>query len=300
MATAPAAVPAANPGTTTGNPQPPASTHGEHKPSVRSDLWAPLHRHHFLLRRLHSLTGIMPVGVFVIFHLFTNMQMAIAQVTGQLHYFQDEVDFIHSLPALLFLEIFGLWLPIAFHAGLGIVYMWGGKSNSMSYRYGGNLRYTLQRWTAWIALFFIFFHVASLRWGWTFWIFEYPWGARAEGTEFAALAGVDSYPLAHATTAMALQTGPLGGLFMVLAYLIGTLAVVYHWSNGLWTAAITWGLTLTQTAMKRWGLICLGMGIALTLFSIAAIWGAWTYEVTPEDERMLRYYVESMEAGGGH
>ena len=36
-----------------------------------------LERHHFLLRRLHSLSGIIPVGLFVVMHLFTNFQLAV-------------------------------------------------------------------------------------------------------------------------------------------------------------------------------------------------------------------------------
>ena len=264
-------------------PGPPPANHDE----PTSALGAFYDRNYFLLRRLHSLTGIMPVGVFVIFHLFTNMQMALATWLGNVKYFQEEVDFIHSLPALLFLELFGLWLPIAFHAGLGIVYMMKGKHNSHTYRYGGNVRYSLQRWTAWISLVFIFFHVATLRWGWTFGVMDYPFIA----------AGVDEYPLAHATTAMALQSGPLNGWIMTLFYLVGSLAVVYHWSNGLWTAAITWGLTLTQKAMTRWGVVCLVMGVVLSLFSISAVWGARVYEVTQEDVDALKAYAESLNAG---
>ena len=225
--------------------------------------------------------------MFVVFHLFTNMQMALATALGQIHFFQEEVNFIHSLPALLFLEIFGLWLPIAFHAGLGIIYMTQGQQNSFTYRYGGNIRYTLQRWTAWISLVFIFFHVATLRWGWTFGVMDHP---------FIAV-GVDEYPLAHVTTALALQSGPLDGWLMVLFYLVGALAVVYHWSNGLWTAAITWGLTLTRQAMARWGWVCLGMGVVLTIFTIASIWGARAYEVTPGDLEALEAYARSLEEG---
>jgi len=114
-------------------------------------------KYHFLLRRLHSLSGIIPVGVFVIFHLFTNAQLTIGD-------FQHEVEFIHALPALLMIEIV-LWLSIGFHAGLGIVYTvkgakWGGE------RYEGNWRYILQRVTGILALVFIFFHIATLRWRW--------------------------------------------------------------------------------------------------------------------------------------
>jgi succinate dehydrogenase / fumarate reductase cytochrome b subunit len=247
----------------------------------------PLDRHHFLLRRLHSLTGVIPVGAFVCVHLFTNFQMVFASITGEAHYFQDEVNFIHGLPALLFIEIFGLWLPIAFHAILGVVYIFSGKNNSMSYRYGDNVRYTWQRITAWIALIFIFYHVATLRWGWTFgWDAPVFWAT-----------GLDEYPLAHATTAMALQHGILDGWLTTLFYLVGALAVVYHWSNGLWTAAITWGLTITPSSQKKWGYVCAGMGIVLAIFTIGAIWSARTFEVTPEHLQAIEAAVRQIEAG---
>lgn len=240
-----------------------------------------LDRHHFVLRRLHSLTGIMPVGVFVIFHLFTNFQMVFGT-------FQHEVNWIHSLPALLFLEIFGLWLPIGFHAALGVVYIFTGKRNSMTYRYGDNARYTLQRWTAWISLVFIFFHVASMRWGWTFGLFDAPF----------IVTGLEDQELAHASTAMALQTGPLDGWLVTLAYIIGVYAVIYHWSNGLWTAAITWGLTLTVGSMRRWGYVCLAMGIVLSIFAAGAIYTARTFEVTQQHRDAIVAYVAQMNQQG--
>ncbi|MEM7682552.1 MAG: hypothetical protein AAF288_11400 [Planctomycetota bacterium] len=249
-------------------------------------------KNHFLLRRLHSLTGIMPVGVFVIFHLFTNMQMALAELLGDPHYFQEEVDFIHALPALIFLEVFGLWLPIAFHAALGTIYLFSGKTNSFSYQFGGNIRYTLQRWSAWLALVFIFFHVATLRWGWTFGVMEFPFIGRAEGPNALKAFGEESVPLAHATTAISLQTSWAVAAF----YLVGALAVVYHWSNGLWTAAITWGLTTTEKAMQRWGLVCLGMGVVLAIFTVASVVGALTYDVSDELPGQIRTYL-NLEAG---
>mgnify|MGYP001953741614 CR=1 FL=1 len=127
----------------------------------------PLAKHHFLLRRLHSLSGILPVGVFVIMHLLTNSQMIWGQATGE-HggsVFQHEVDFIHSLPALEIIEI-TLWLSIGFHAVLGLYYTFTGKQNVKHYAYKDNWRYTLQRITGMIAIFFIFLHIATLRWRW--------------------------------------------------------------------------------------------------------------------------------------
>jgi len=246
----------------------------------------PLEQNHFLLRRLHSLTGIMPVGVFVIFHLFTNMQMLFGT-------FQHEVDFIHNLPALIFLEIFGLWLPIGFHAGLGVIYMLQGKGNSQTYKYGDNLRYSLQRWSAWIALIFIFYHVATLRWGWTlFGLAETPFLTGPEAAQ--AIFGVDEYPVAFSSTAYAMQHGILNGWLTTLFYIVGVAAVVYHWSNGLWTAAITWGVTVTKAAQKRWGYICAGMGVALAIFSAAAIYAARTYPMDDDVRNNVQVYIDLM------
>ncbi len=233
-----------------------------------------IERHHFLLRRLHSLTGIVPVGLFVIMHLFTNFQI----MAGD---FQHEVNFIHSLPALLFVEV-ALWLSIALHAGLGLAYTFTGRSNVSHYRYGDNWRYTLQRITGFTALIFIFLHVATLRWHWTFGgLFETFYVSTEDG-----------YPLATATTARALANN-----WVLLIYVIGALSVIYHWSNGLWTAAITWGLTISTTAMRRWGHVCAVMGVVLTIFTAGALIGARRYELTAEDDRRMQ---QAAVDGGGH
>ncbi|MEX0654910.1 MAG: hypothetical protein WD534_17225 [Phycisphaeraceae bacterium] len=229
-------------------------------------------RHHFLLRRLHSLSGIVPVGVFVIFHLFANAQLA----TGT---YQHEVDWLYgTVPALLIVEI-SLWLAIAFHAGLGLVYTFvGNQPNVARYRYGGNWRYFFQRVTGIIALIFIFLHVATLRWQWDLagWYTPFMVNDEASGT-----------PLAQATVAMALENP-----WVVLLYIVGSLSVIYHWSNGLWTAAITWGLTLSVAAQRRWGYVCAAMGVVLTLFLAAAIYGAVTTEVTEEERQIFQQALD--------
>lgn len=238
----------------------------------------PLDRHHFLLRRLHSLSGIVPVGVFVCFHLFTNFQMVFGT-------FQHEVDFIHSMPALLFVEVFGLWLPIAFHAALGVVYTFTGKGNVKNYSYFDNVRYTLQRVTGILALIFILLHVATLRWGWSFaGVLDTPFYTRQH------LAGGTAVDLAHASTAYAVQHS----VWVFAVYVIGVFSVVYHWSNGLWTAAISWGLTLSPASQKRWGQVCAGMGVVLSIFSAGALYAAMTYDI-PEDVDALMAQLRSGE-----
>lgn len=239
-----------------------------------------LEKHDFLLRRLHSISGVVPVGLFLISHLTTNSSIvwglldtrhkahaaeAVGGTSFQGHAgvmaFQHEVNFIHSIPFLLLIEIFGLWLPIAFHSIYGFYIVKTGKSNVNKYQYGANWRYLLQRISGYIGFLFIFYHVATLRWGWTFLV--------PGGTEWNA-------KFAASTTAMALQGGEeftSMGLLVSLFYLLGVSLLVFHFANGLWTWAITWGLTISRAAQKRWGYVCFGLGAGLMVAGWAAVIG---------------------------
>ncbi len=231
-------------------------------------------KHHFLLRRLHSLSGIVPVGMFVIMHLFTNFQILVGDM-------QHEVEFIHSMPALLAIEV-TLWLSIGFHAALGFYYTFTGRVNNRTYNYGGNWRYTLQRVTGIIALLFIFVHIATLRWGWSF-------GGLISTPFFVHGPAPENVKLVAVSTAIALQHS----LVITLLYIIGVFSVVYHWSNGLWTAAITWGLTVSDQSQKRWGVVCIGLFVALSVFSAGAIYGALVYKVSPAQQAAYDYMKAS-------
>ncbi|MBX3409396.1 MAG: hypothetical protein KF859_05870 [Phycisphaeraceae bacterium] len=228
-------------------------------------------RHHFLLRRLHSLSGVVPIGLFMIVHLTTNSSIVWGAINAEkganalertVATFQKEVYFIHSLPFLIFTEIFVLWLPIAFHSVLGVYYARTGRSNTSRYAYQDNWRYTLQRVSGYIGLLFIFYHVATLRWGWTFLV---PGGTRWE------------YSYAASTLAASLRGSmnemTLAGFAVSLFYFIGVTALVYHFANGLWTAAITWGLTVSARAQKRWGYVCAGLGLGLMLMGWSSVIG---------------------------
>lgn len=228
-------------------------------------------RNYHLLRRLHSLTGVVPVGIFLITHLITNSSIVWGAINTRpdgatalergAYTFQHEVNFIHSLPFLIFIEVFGLWLPIAFHAVLGVYFAMGAQPNTARYGYQSNWRYRLQRISGYVGLVFIFYHVATLRWGWT-WL--------PCSSEFNA-------EHAASTTAMALKGGleavALPGVVVSLFYLLGTTLLAFHLANGLWTAAITWGLTISQKAQQRWACVCTGLGAALVAMSWMAVVG---------------------------
>lgn len=235
-----------------------------------------LERHHFLLRRLQSLTGIVPIGVFLIMHLTTNSTIAWGGVNSRAHgdgwidravaTFQHEVEFINNMPLLLLIEI-TLWLSIALHAILGTLYVFGMSHNVDSYKYGGNLRYVLQRWTGVFGLFFILYHIATLRWGWTFLV--------PGGTKW-------SHEFASSTLAAAMQGSTEGftgmGILVSLGYFLGVTALVFHFANGLWTAGITWGLTISRTAQKRWGYACAAIGAGLMVMAWASVVGFATLD----------------------
>ncbi len=253
--------------------------------SVDAPPASPFARYHFLLRRLHSLSGILPVGLFVCMHLFTNAQMIWGQEEGPDGHsvFQHEVDFIHSMPALLFIEI-ALWASIGFHAVLGFYYTFTGKHNVQHYKYKDNWRYTLQRITGILALIFIFLHIATLRWRWDIFGWFTPFWAHGFATDDGIVG--HKTPMSLPYTAYALQVSWL----VVLFYLIGVMSVVYHWANGLWTAAISWGITTSEAAMKRWGYACAGLFLALTVFFLAAMGGAIRYDLyehTTADQKLV-------------
>jgi len=206
-----------------------------------------LQRHHFLLRRLHSLCGIIPIGVFLCVHLTIN-----ATIVSSPQAFQTAVDGVHLLDKvglLTAVEIVGIFLPIMFHAVLGVQIWWSGQSNVAVHRYGGNIRYTLQRITGIIALAFIIYHLWHVHW------LGKPFGG-----------GVFDPHDAAASAAAALQPALLR-----CAYGIGVLAAVYHLANGIWTFLITWGITVGPIARRRAGWVCLAIGIALGLAGLGSL-----------------------------
>lgn len=199
---------------------------------------------------------------------------------GGVQYFAQEVIWINSqVPHLLLIEV-TLWVSLAFHAALGFYYGLRGRENNVQrYGYQANWRYSLQRWSGYIGFVFILYHVATLRWGWTFLV---PGGTRWE------------FAYAASTLAQSLRGSPTGefeflGLLVSLLYFAGIVLLVFHFANGLWTAAITWGLTVTREAQRRWGYVCAAIGFGLLGAGLAAFGGALA--IDPEQARAVEEHV---------
>jgi succinate dehydrogenase / fumarate reductase cytochrome b subunit len=191
------------------------------------------HLRHFLFRRLHSLTGLM-FGGYLVIHLIINATLAQSPAM-----FQAQVNKIHSLPFVLAIEWAFIYLPIIFHTVYGIWITFAAQPNASHYPYTKNVFYTLQRISAIIIVAFMFFHVLGMKG-----LFGSSLAFRFENNDAAAST------IAHIN---------VNWFVAYFVYPIGVLASTYHLANGFWTAAITWGLTISAGAQRRWGWVCVGI-----------------------------------------
>jgi len=205
-----------------------------------------LARHQFLIYRLFSLSGLVPVGAFLVVHLLTN-----ASVNAGAGVFQSRVDMIHSIGESLLpiVEWLFIFLPMLFHATVGFVIIANGLPNVGSYPYVGNVRYTLQRATGMIAFVFIIGHIVHLHW----------MGKPLGGGQFDPHA---------ATSSAAIAIHPV---LASILYAIGVLCAVFHFANGLWTLGITWGIWTSPAAMRRANAVSVAVGVLLAAAGLGAI-----------------------------
>ncbi|HVY46445.1 MAG TPA: succinate dehydrogenase cytochrome b558 subunit [Minicystis sp.] len=202
----------------------------------------------FLWRKLHSLSGVVPVGAFMIFHLWENA----TALQGQ-ERFDEAVSGINHLPYLPFLEWGLILLPLAFHAVYGVWIALHGKPNVGRYTYSRNWMYTLQRVTGLLAFAFIGYH-----------LWEY-WGHKLAGT----LAPEQFYP----ELCKNMSSTTAGVPIVALIYIVGISACVFHLANGLWGFCFSWGITVTRRAQRGaavvfgvLGLVVLFLGLNTTFY----------------------------------
>jgi len=114
----------------------------------------------FILRKLHQLSGIVPLGAFLLEHFYTNSKA----LTGASD-FNNAVKDLQSIPYIIFVEIGLIFIPLIYHAVYGLFITWEARPNNLKYPYPRNWFYTIQRVTGVILFFFITFHVLNFRFG---------------------------------------------------------------------------------------------------------------------------------------
>jgi succinate dehydrogenase / fumarate reductase cytochrome b subunit len=189
---------------------------------------------HFVLRRLHSLFGLVPVGAFLVFHLWENSQSRF----GAEHYNEHVVGAIARLNYLPVIELVAIALPLLFHAGYGLMILGGGRAEPLRYPWLRNRLYWLQRLSGAGLLLFLLLHLGMTR-----------------------IAGLVDPAIAE--DLFGHMRDALSNPAMLALYLAGLWLAVFHLANGLSTAAIAWGLTTSAEAQRRFGWVCAGIGLLL-------------------------------------
>ena len=202
----------------------------------------------FLWRRLHSLSGVLPLGAFLCYHVFENL----SALRGPAAY-DEMVNHVNALlprPFFYALELVTIVLPLAYHALYGVWIAVAGRPNVGRYAYPSNWGYLVQRVTGVVALLFLLVHVGTLR-TWVTLLGHHlapvgPLGAH--GVDLVTYRDV----AAHLGNPASLGVQSiLAGDHILALYLVGTLCAIWHFTYGLKGFCWTWGIAVGRLAQRR-------------------------------------------------
>lgn len=200
----------------------------------------------FVLRKLHQLSGIMPLGFFLLEHFYTNSK-AISGAAS----FNGAVKDLQSIPYILLVETGGIFIPLIYHAVYGLVITAEARPNNLHYPYARNWFYTIQRVTGIILFFFILFHVLNFR--------------------FGMIPGLNTEAVAHfPEKSFEIVSREFHMVPIFIVYVIGITATVWHFANGIWLFLVDWGIAIGERAQRLAGYACIGFGIVLLAVGINA------------------------------
>lgn len=201
----------------------------------------------YLWHRLHSASGIFPIGFFLLQHLIANSYA----LRGAAAY-NTVIKVYGGLPFVAVLEVALIYVPLLYHSIYGIWITAYGRPNLGRYAYGRNWMYFLQRVSGLIAVVYISVHV------WNTSIAKYIalWHGNPHPEDkisYAAMAAQMAHP----------------ALFWLQA--IGIIATVFHFTNGWWNFCIRWGLTISAHSQRLNQYVAWGLFFVFTLMGLATI-----------------------------
>jgi succinate dehydrogenase / fumarate reductase cytochrome b subunit len=158
------------------------------------------------------------------------------------------VAWLQGLNYLNFLEIVLIGLPLLWHALYGVVIIAGGRAEPLRYPYLHNRLYLLQRISGLGILLFLVIHVGGTR----------IWGIWEPGIKADMFGHIQSQ----------LQNPLILGL-----YLAGLLLAVFHLCYGIWSLAVSWGITTTPRAQKLMFKVVMVLALLLAVEGIHGIRG---------------------------
>ncbi|HEY7573951.1 MAG TPA: hypothetical protein VIB08_02220 [Thermoanaerobaculia bacterium] len=192
------------------------------------------------LRRIHSLTGVVPLAAFLAFHLYVN-----SWAPQGAEAYNAAVRRLQQIPLLGLVEIACLLLPLAFHGLAGLfVIATVPVAREHPTRAGRRLAVG-QRVTGVVLFGFILFHL---------------WTAR-----LVQLEDHESLDLFH------LMQSALANPWIRALYFGGVVAATAHLGTGLYTFAGTWNLARTPRARAAVAIVALGAFVTLSVLGIRAV-----------------------------
>lgn len=196
------------------------------------------------LKKLFSLSGVVPLGAFLVLHLWT----AAALLSSHAVY-DRQVSFLHGGPGLAVLEVVLVVAPLLFHAAYG---MWLAlQPRPVKHAYDTDLMLVLERISGVIVLVFVIAHL---------------WETRVPTWTGHLLVG------SYSTTLVEQLSSLSGGIpWRALGYLVGIAATVFHFVNGMTSFCTTWGIAKTPAAERRARILFRGVGVLLFAASSATV-----------------------------
>ncbi len=193
----------------------------------------------FYWRRLHSLLGLIPVGLFLVFHLLVNFQ-----ATKGVEAFNEAAGLVEKMPFLLILEWVVIYIPLMFHAFYGVYIAFTAKSNLKRFGTTRNWFFMLQRLSGIFLVIFIAWHI---------------WQTRLQKT------------LADAEVNYDMMADIVSNPAMLAFYIVGIIAATFHLSNGIWSFLVSWGITQSKQSQKVATWVTMIFFVLLSVVGVMAI-----------------------------
>lgn len=192
----------------------------------------------FLWRRLHSLLGIIPVGLFLTMHLLINFT-----ATGGAESYNAATANMEKIPFLILVEWIVIYIPLMFHAFYGVFIAFTATPNTGRFSTYRNWMFSLQRFTGVFLVIFIAWHIFQTR-------IQKALGAEVD---YDMMADIVSNP------------------FMLGFYIVGIISATFHLSNGLWAFLVSWGIVQSPQSQKIATYVTNIIFVILSVVGVAAI-----------------------------
>lgn len=192
-------------------------------------------------QKLHSLSGVVPLGVFVVLHVWVT-----ASLVGSRETYDRQIGLLHGGTLMGLLEVVLVLAPLGYHAVYGVMQML--RPRAPDHAYANDLMHVLQRASGVIVLVFVVAHL---------------W-------EFRVATWTNGLPASAYSTKLVedLSSTSSGIPWIALGYLVGIAATVFHLVNGTTSFLTTWGFTPSAVSQRRARMFFRAAGVLL--FGVSA------------------------------